>query len=106
LAPRIGVHPAFFRKNADPSEEKRVVKHSWCKERKERRRSAGRRTPGSREVPPVFFVSVASKGFSQAVSLLFATLAGESISVAAKGFRIQPGWKGERSPPPHVFATI
>jgi hypothetical protein len=33
----------------------------------------------------VFFVSVASKGFSQTVSLLFATLAGGSISVAVKG---------------------
>jgi hypothetical protein len=35
----------------------------------------------------VFFVSVASKGFSQTVSLLFATLAGRSISVAAKGLK-------------------
>jgi hypothetical protein len=34
---------------------------------------------------PLFFVSVASKGFSQTVSLLFATLAGRSISVAVKG---------------------
>jgi hypothetical protein len=34
---------------------------------------------------PVFFVSVASKGLSHAASLLFATLAGRSISVAAKG---------------------
>ncbi len=33
---------------------------------------------------PLFFVSVAYKGLSQAVSLLFATLAGISISVAAK----------------------
>jgi hypothetical protein len=33
----------------------------------------------------VFFVSVASKGFSQTVSLLFATLAGRSTSVASKG---------------------
>jgi hypothetical protein len=33
----------------------------------------------------VFFVSVASKAVSPAVSLLFATLAGESISVADKG---------------------
>ncbi len=33
----------------------------------------------------MFFVSVASKGFSQIVTLLFATLAGRSISVAAKG---------------------
>ena len=32
----------------------------------------------------MFFVSVASKGLSQTVSLLFATLAGRSISVAAK----------------------
>jgi hypothetical protein len=35
----------------------------------------------------MFFVSVASKGFSQTVSLLFATLAGKSISVAAKGLK-------------------
>jgi hypothetical protein len=33
----------------------------------------------------VFFVSVASKGVSHAVSLLFSTLAGKSISVAVKG---------------------
>jgi hypothetical protein len=33
----------------------------------------------------LFFVSVASKGVSLAVSLLFATLAAESISVADKG---------------------
>jgi hypothetical protein len=39
--------------------------------------------------PPRVFVSVASKGFSMAVSLLFATLAGGSISVASKGLR---GW--------------
>jgi hypothetical protein len=36
---------------------------------------------------PLFFVSVAAKGVSFAVSLLFATLAGRSISVAAKGLR-------------------
>jgi hypothetical protein len=35
----------------------------------------------------MFFVSVASKGFSKTVSLLFATLAGRCISVAVKGFR-------------------
>ena len=34
---------------------------------------------------PRYFVSVAFKGLSPDVSLLFATLAGESISVAAKG---------------------
>ena len=36
---------------------------------------------------PLFFVSVAYKGLSQAVSLLFATLARGSISVAAKGLK-------------------
>ena len=41
--------------------------------------------------PPVFFVSVASKGFSLAVSLLFATLAGRSINVAAKGLKARVG---------------
>ena len=35
----------------------------------------------------MFFVSGASKRFSQTVSLLFATLAGKSISVAAKGLK-------------------
>ena len=37
--------------------------------------------------PPPFFVSVASKGFGYTVSLLFATLAGRSISVAGKGLK-------------------
>jgi hypothetical protein len=40
-----------------------------------------------RKYVPLFFVSVASKGLSQAVSLLFATLARRSISVAAQGLR-------------------
>jgi hypothetical protein len=47
---------------------------------------------------PVFFVSVASKGFSQGVSLLFATLAGRFISVAGKGVKAMaernPDWVG------------
>src|SRR6266850_1411704 len=55
-------------------------------------------------LPPLFFVSVASKGLSSAVSLLFATLAGKSISVAAKGFKRVDcwregncvGWKGRK----------
>src|SRR6266446_3050094 len=42
---------------------------------------------------PLFFVSVASKGFSLAVSLLFATLAGRSISVAVKGLRRTKCWR-------------
>jgi hypothetical protein len=44
--------------------------------------SQNRRIP-----PPRVFVSVASKELSRAVSLLFATLAGRSTSVAAKGVR-------------------
>jgi hypothetical protein len=36
---------------------------------------------------PLFFVSAAAKGFTHAVSLLFATLAGSAISVADKGVR-------------------
>ncbi len=35
----------------------------------------------------MFFVSVASKGVAISVSLLFATLAGRSISVASKGVK-------------------
>ena len=42
---------------------------------------------------PLFFVSVASKGVSPAVSLLFATLAWRSISVAAKGLTGAPCWR-------------
>jgi|SRR6266446_4769482 len=42
---------------------------------------------------PLFFVSVASKGLSHAVSLLFATLAREFISVAAKGFMGADCWR-------------
>jgi len=45
---------------------------------------------------PVFFVSVASKGLSLAVSLLFATLAGRSISVAAKGLKAMVGSDPDR----------
>ena len=42
---------------------------------------------------PLFFVSVAAKGLSSAVSLLFATLAGRSISVAAKGLMRTKCWR-------------
>ena len=44
-----------------------------------------RKALGLKDVPPTFLVSVAAKGFSPAVSLLFATLAGRCISVADKG---------------------
>ncbi len=45
----------------------------------------------NRDPSPLFFVSVASKGLSQSVSLLFATLAGRSISVASKGLKARVG---------------
>jgi hypothetical protein len=40
-----------------------------------------------KDVPPVFFVSVASKGFSFPVSSLESTLMGIFVSVADKGVR-------------------
>src|SRR5260370_40722979 len=45
------------------------------------------RVSGAAPPTPRFFVSVASKGLSQTVSLLFATLAGRFISVASKGLK-------------------
>src|SRR5216684_2671176 len=42
---------------------------------------------------PLFFVSVASKGLSQAVSLLFATLARRRVSVAVKGLMEAKYWR-------------
>jgi hypothetical protein len=42
---------------------------------------------------PLFFVSVAAKGVSFAVSLLFATLAGGFMSVADKGFMGTAHWR-------------
>jgi hypothetical protein len=45
-----------------------------------------------KEATPVLFVSVAAKGFSLTVSLLFATLARRSISVASKGLRGSIAW--------------
>ena len=47
---------------------------------------------------PRFFVSVAFKGVSLCVSLLFATLAGRSISVVAKGFRRTDCWREGNAP--------
>jgi hypothetical protein len=47
---------------------------------------------------PVFFVSVASKGLSCGVSLLFATLAGGFINVAAKGLTGADCWREGNGP--------
>jgi hypothetical protein len=44
---------------------------------------------GGRDPSPLFFVSVAAKGLSDSVSLLFATLVGSSISVADKGLTVR-----------------
>jgi hypothetical protein len=45
---------------------------------------------------PLFSVNVASKGLNWAVSLLFATLAWRSISVAAKGLKAIVGSNRDR----------
>jgi hypothetical protein len=85
----VGTHPAVFARVAN----KEVAGYgTWKSVRKTGGRD--RRTgPGLRKgiwfegrAPP-FFVSVASKGLSLAVSLLFATLAGRFISVAPKGLK-------------------
>jgi hypothetical protein len=47
----------------------------------------------NRTPSPLFLVSVASKGLSPTVSLLFATLAGKTISVAAKGLTRMLRWR-------------
>jgi len=72
----LGTHPAVFVRVANKGDR------------------SGQRTgkevrPGRTIAPPprLFFVSVASKELNHAVSLLFATLAGRSISVAVKGLR-------------------
>jgi hypothetical protein len=57
------------------------------------RRGFAERRAGKNAPTPLFFVSVASKGLSQDVSLLFATLAGRFISVAAKGLTGAECWR-------------
>jgi hypothetical protein len=70
----------------DDSTEMRAGFGGW-----ERRnvRTLGKRSRGHPH--PVFSVSVASKGLSHTISLLFATLAGIFISVAAKGLKARVG---------------
>jgi hypothetical protein len=70
--------------------EKDEVRRSGSKE--VTKRHSADRTVG---VPPTprFFVNIASKKVSSAVSLLFAILAGRSISVAAKGLMQANGWR-------------
>jgi hypothetical protein len=66
-----------------------------------------------KDVPPSpGFVSVASKGFSWPVSLLFATVAAGFVSVAAK--EVTAAGESERrilrtlgrAPPPTIFGTM
>src|SRR5438309_11286917 len=58
----IGVHPAVFRKSAELLVSKRVVKHSWCKERKERIRGRKERNIWLGGCDPAIFVREDSKG--------------------------------------------
>jgi hypothetical protein len=64
---------------------------------------------------PLFFVSVASKGFRYAVSLLFATFTGMSACVAFERLTRDGRWRGgdarnvekEKTPPtPRAFVMI
>jgi hypothetical protein len=66
-------------------------KKGWARVRAKVREE--RETFGLTDVTSVFFVSVAAKGFSDPVSLLFATLAASSISVAAKELTGTDGWQ-------------
>jgi hypothetical protein len=58
---------------------------------KRRRTASGEKDIWLEGEYPLFFVSVASKGFTKSVSLLFAILAGRSISVASKGLKAMVG---------------
>ena len=51
----------------------------------------------------MFLVNVAFKGFSLTVSPLFATVAGVSINVAAKGVKARVESERRRDPPSHFF---
>ena|SRR5580704_4329876 len=53
----------------------------------------GRIGVGPKARPPLFFVSVESKGFRDCVSRLFAILAGRFVSVAAKGLTRAECWR-------------
>ena len=55
---------------------------------------------------PLFFVSVAAKGVSLAVSLLFATLAGGSIGVAVKGLTQANCWREGNFVRPNNFEGV
>ncbi len=59
---------------------------------------ASRKLVNRNSPTPLFFVSAAAKGFSLAVSLLFATLAGGFISVAAKGLTGTKYWRESKGP--------
>ncbi len=89
----VGIHPAVFVRVAN----KGVTGYgTWKSVRRMGRSRSERPNVGRLEeregislegCTPLFLVSVASKGVRPAVSLLFATLAGRCISVAAKGLR-------------------
>ena|SRR5437868_6505674 len=55
---------------------------------------------------PWFFVSVASKGFSFSVSLVFATLARQSISVASKEVRRAMCWRERKGEKCEEFVAV
>jgi hypothetical protein len=53
-----------------------------------------------------FFVSVASKGLSPSVSLLFAILAGRAISIAVKGLTGRTVWREANGRDGKIFEGV
>ncbi len=88
---------AFGREGGNPSEGRLAIRDSWPDMVGTGRPafpvvaqdsdSLGFLVNHNRDPYPMFFVSTVSKGLSRAVSLLFATLARISISVAVKGLK-------------------
>jgi hypothetical protein len=65
---------------------RKMKKRKGMNEREQKREVQGWSKSGA--PPPVFSVSVASKGFSWTVSLLFAIVTERSVSVASKAFSV------------------
>ena len=89
---RRGIRNTRFRKCGNSWTYGRIFGSVAAKGLREKR-TEERTALGLKEDTPVFFVSVASKRVSTAVSLLFATVTGKFISVAAKGLMRTKRWR-------------
>ena len=90
----VGTHPAVCVRVANKGD-------------KSRQRTSLKVRPEESIAPhPPVFVSVASKELSPTVSLLFATLAGRTISVAAKGLTGAGCWRESNWGGPEDFEAV